>query len=1053
MDVRILLVSMVLMSSLTSGVAQAQKKAPSLKNVRVNALMTYDNDRDVNTFGVYAYTVTNPVRRKMLTPVRALSASGGAIIGNGKIYTYDYTVSYGYVSKAVYYTYDAGTGQVLGSRSVGSDVRQAYHEAATATAKDPVTGNVYACGISFTPDASTYGETGTYKYFLSTWDLEGMKKDSIAPLDSCLRVMAADSKGQLWGITMKSIDGKSTGGGTLVRIDKSTGAMSPIGSVGISASTYYQSAVIDPNTDIFYWFAVDDLQNANLYTVDLKTGKASLVSPLPKGDQVQGAVMAPAEAVDGAPSRPDDFKVSFPASSLEGIVSFTAPTETYSGNKLTGELQYIVTSDNDTISKGSAAAGQKVEVAVTVDNAGEHTFALSLSNSEGSGPKADTALYVGPDVPLAPANVLADKSDSGIKVTWTAPAKGVHGADLSAADLVYDVIRLNDSITIAKDISATEIYDDYKPDSLVSVSYRVVAYNEGQMSDGAISNRVIAGESLALPYAQDFTESSSLDLYTIADANNDGTTWAYYRGTVRYRSSYRKTADDWLFLPPVKLLKGNAYDLTYDVTGPSSTRYKQTLAVSMGKSTTPESQTAVLKESTDYPGNSQSTEKITIRPEEDGIYYIGFHVTSAESQGNLALDNIAVSAPMSDNGPAAVTDLKALAGDKGALSATVSFRSPSVKASGETLDDLSGFILQRDGVAIDTLKVATADVKDYSFTDNSLSKSGIYIYSVIAFNASGMSEAAADTIFVGIDTPKAPSSFIVTDNGDGTGQASWAPVTDRGVNGGYVDVSLVTYTIYDGSGNILADQVTSSPAVVSGLNTQAPQKRESFSITASSESGTSEKTISKPVITGPALTIPFAESFSNGEYDNQLWSPVSVAGKSYNKFSLRSEADQDGTGSGADYMGYTDGGQSRLESPKLDISTAEKPYLTYYVLAPAKATLALQISVNNGDWKTIKTWGENEAATWTEDSVSLEAYKSKNVRIGFLATTIKGYNYVYVDNIHIADLTASGITSIKARKGSDYDVYDILGRKVSDKITDSLPRGIYFINGRKVLIK
>jgi len=85
---------------------------------------------------------------------------------------------------------------------------------------------------------------------------------------------------------------------------------------------YTQSAVINTSDNTFYWFANEEDEAANLYTVDLTTGEAALVGALPYGDQVVGAYIPDPEALDGAPSGPENLSVSFENGSLSGTVLF-----------------------------------------------------------------------------------------------------------------------------------------------------------------------------------------------------------------------------------------------------------------------------------------------------------------------------------------------------------------------------------------------------------------------------------------------------------------------------------------------------------------------------------------------------------------------------------------------------------------------------------------------------------------------------------------------------------------------------------------------------------
>ena len=145
-----------------------------------------------------------------------------------------------------------------------------------------------------------------------------------------------------------------------------------------------------------------------------------------------------------------------------------------------------------------------------------------------------------------------------------------------------------------------------------------------------------------------------------------------------------------------------------------------------------------------------------------------------------------------------------------------------------------------------------------------------------------MSEAANDTVWVGIDTPLAPQAFSVVDNGDGTAVATWQAVGDTGANGGYVNTNDVTYTIYDANGSLIATDIYDTSFTITGLNSQQPQVVTSFAVAAKNVAGESLKTNSDEVLVGPSLAIPFSESFAQAEYANTPWTTKTLAGKSYN---------------------------------------------------------------------------------------------------------------------------------------------------------------------------
>ena len=1020
-------------------------KAPSLKNLKINGVLTYDNDRDVNLFGVYSYNAIAPVAREKVTGIRAIAASGGIAYDNGKLYAYDYSISYGYVMSSNYYVYDATTGEQLSTKSIGYDVATVYAMAATANTKDLTTGTHYACSYVY-DDASQ-----AVSYVLSKWNLEDGTKEAIAPLASPLRVMACDSQGQLYGITMTALDGSGTGG-NFVKIDKATGEETVLGTTGVNANRYYQSAVIDTNNDTFYWFSVDDNEAANLYTVSLTDGSVTLIGALPNGDQVQGAYMPAAEAADGAPSPAENLTAIFAGSSLQGKIAFDVPSETYSGEALSGDINYTITANGTVLAEGQASAGSNVVVDAAVNEAAEYEIIVVLSNQAGNSPKASTSLYIGPDTPVSPSNVTATKDGQVINITWVAPTKGIHDADIDANDLTYTITRQPSGDVVASNVQGTSYADNFSSETLQSIYYEVVANNGDLNSQPGVSGKVLVGESVALPYSQDFTDENSLDLFTIIDANADNSAWAYYRGTARYRANYNNDADDWLILPPVKLQKGFSYDLQFDANG-SNSRYTNNMTVAMGNSATAAAMTTILKEGT-YVGTTVTTEKITITPEADGIYYIGMHVTSPAAQGNLSIDNLSISAPKSDNVPAHVNNLNVVPGENGALNATISFESPATTAKGEELTELTALEISRNGEKIHTITPASATATQYTYTDLD-AQQGENIYSVVAVNSQGVSEAANDTVWVGIDTPLAPQAFSVVDNGDGTAVATWQAVGDTGANGGYVNTNDVTYTIYDANGSVIATDIYDTSFTITGLNSQLPQVVTSFAVAAKNVAGESLKTNSDEVLVGPSLAIPFSESFAQAEYANTPWTTKTLAGKSYNgRWALRNDADHNNDGAGADFQGYEENSCSRLQSPKIDISTAKRPVLTFFANIPTGgAVVTVEVSVNGGQWQEIKTI-EN-VTEWTAYNIDLSQFNTNSLRIGFKGLCTAGYNFAYIDEIKVEDQDLTNINSI-VTDDNDITIYNMNGVLVGNSL-DNLTPGIYIIksanNIKKVLVK
>ena len=53
-----------------------------------------------------------------------------------------------------------------------------------------------------------------------------------------------------------------------------------------------------------------------------------------------------------------------------------------------------------------------------------------------------------------------------------------------------------------------------------------------------------------------------MSLYTIVDANSDGSTWGSDFRSARYTFSNTNAADDWLITPPLKMMANVKYTIT-----------------------------------------------------------------------------------------------------------------------------------------------------------------------------------------------------------------------------------------------------------------------------------------------------------------------------------------------------------------------------------------------------------------------------------------------------------------------------------------------------------
>ena len=177
---------------------------------------------------------------------------------------------------------------------------------ATETATSQLTGKVY--GQFYTSDMSSF-EFGVIDY-------DKMERTAIAPSTHKYVAMGVSSEERVYAVATD---------GFLYEIDTKTGEETKIGPTGVyvapsSEKSFGQSGEIDQDDDTFYWALFDANKHGALYTVDLKTGLATLVADFPHNELFYGLAVPEATPDAAAPAAPT-ISVSFNGASTTGQIS------------------------------------------------------------------------------------------------------------------------------------------------------------------------------------------------------------------------------------------------------------------------------------------------------------------------------------------------------------------------------------------------------------------------------------------------------------------------------------------------------------------------------------------------------------------------------------------------------------------------------------------------------------------------------------------------------------------------------------------------------------
>ena len=191
---------------------------------------------------------------------------------------------------------------------------------------------------------------------------------------------------------------------------------------------------------------------------------------------------------------------------LGATLSFTAPVNDLSGNKLKNISDIKVYRDSTLISTLKAEPGQQLTVADDEPHNGYNTWRVIVSNGNNS-PVASTTAYVGMDIPDVPQQVkLTDNFDGTATLTWDAPStRGARGFYVDARQLTYTIYNANG--TTVDSLLTTQAHKFVVPqngDQTVNY-YLVAARSVAGTGNAARSNVVYGGTADELPISDSFS--------------------------------------------------------------------------------------------------------------------------------------------------------------------------------------------------------------------------------------------------------------------------------------------------------------------------------------------------------------------------------------------------------------------------------------------------------------------------------------------------------------------------------------------------------------------
>lgn len=997
------------------------RKVLSDKPARILTNLVYSSDwEDPLQMGLYSFNPEPPFDMEMHVDSLGDRINSGSGIQDGILYFLSTDFTYLSESEDYVYTglsaFDTETWQ----RISGPDRldKSQWNLVAKETAQDNITGTIY--GEFFTSDLQSL-EWGTIDY-------ETRTRTTIGPATHEYVALGVTSDGILYGIAKD---------GNLYKVNMNNGAETFVGSTGIvltqkDGSVWAQGGEIDQKDNTFYWASVDSAGHSQMYTVNLQDASLTSLGDFEHDEQMEALLVEAPLANADAPGKPENLAIDFDGGNTTGTVTFTAPDTTFSGEPLTGELDYSIASGKKELASGKVNAGESVTTNITAPE-GSNIIYVTLTNEAGTSPKAKQTIWVGYDVPKAPENVSLAVDGKNATISWAAPTEGLHGNSLDA--ITYNVYRIvkGDTTKIANGITETLCTDNLAGLPLSSVVYGVVAVSHGYNSPEALSNKRVAGDAFNTPYFEDFISQEAFDLFTVIDANDDGITWKYDKDNHLVKSGdfSEEQMNDWLITPPIKLKAGREYKLVFKT--PSEGFGDQTMEVSLGTDNSAEGMSTSLLSDIEISYGSDENHETSFSVNSDGEYYIGFHDISEEYSDYIYLDSISLSTDAQSTSPDQVNNIKITPDATGKLNAHVAFTAPQKTIGGDDLQEISTIEVRRNGINVKTFNSPKAGAS-LEFDDRN-TKQGNNTYTFVPYLNDEAGKVVSASAYIGLDAPQAPDAHLT----DGATSVSidWQPVTE-GLNGGLMFADSVTYSVYPvlsggyiDSYNPVVSKTKATHASVSMNTDEGAQQFLQYGMQAYTSGGNSPIVASSPLVIGKPNELPVIEGFVSNQAKTFWWAQSSNSQSDY--FGYTNELSADNDGYSCAYIPSANGSWASLNSGKLNLKGAKNPRLVFshWFLVNSGLTLDVNVIKPDGTTENVETINASEynSQEWGTTIVDLSNYVNERyIFVSLKATSNSSTrNAVDIDNFVVADMPANDI-AVKASapesvmKGQSFNV-------------------------------
>lgn len=263
-----------------------------------------------------------------------------------------------------------------------------------------------------------------------------------------------------------------------------------------------------------------------------------------------------------APLAVSDFTVTPDINgAAKAVITFTMPMTTKSGGELSGTQTYKIyrgqTLDNGNpdpnpilVHSGTAAKGTAISWTDDPAPEGEADYHVEIIDGDETSDRVTTHAFIGPEIPAATSKATLTLSGNTATLTWEAVTAGIHGAALNTANVSYQLTRVVDGVEtpISQTVTATSYTEDFTPEELQALSYKVQTVYGSKLSDAVESNSVKLG-TIPLPFADSFAENGEpvlkkwWDVELVDDPSDNKKIWVVYDRSPQAPSNYPQDGD------------------------------------------------------------------------------------------------------------------------------------------------------------------------------------------------------------------------------------------------------------------------------------------------------------------------------------------------------------------------------------------------------------------------------------------------------------------------------------------------------------------------------